>query len=70
MTTALLNSAAQLLRDSSRPQLRAIDVSESDDEVVLNGRVNSYFEKQLAQEAVLPILGPRRLRNLVIVSHV
>jgi hypothetical protein len=60
----------EVLRDSPRPQLRSIDVTEDDDEVVLNGRVNSYFEKQLAQETVLPVLGPRRLRNLVIVSQV
>jgi undecaprenyl-diphosphatase len=69
MASALANSASQVLRDSPRPQLRSIDVVEDEDEVVLNGRVDSYFEKQLAQETVLPVLGPRRLRNLVIVSR-
>ena len=36
---------------------------------VLRGRVNSYFQKQLAQESVLPLLGERRLRNLVTVAR-
>jgi hypothetical protein len=67
MISELLISAAKVLRDSPLPMLRALDVSETDDEVVLRGRVNSYYQKQLAQEAILPVLGPRRLQNLVVV---
>ncbi len=66
----VLDSASQRLRDNPLPLLRTLDVSEDDDEVILRGRVNTYFEKQLAQEAVLPVLGPRRLRNLVIVARI
>lgn len=66
----VLDSASQRLRDNPLPLLRTLDVSEDDAEVILRGRVNTYFEKQLAQEAVLPVLGPRRLRNLVIVARI
>ena len=69
MYTAIAASAAQVLRDSPLPQLRSLDVAESENEVVLRGRVFSYFQKQMAQESVLPILGERRLRNLVTVSR-
>lgn len=69
MAPAFAASAAQVLRDSPLPQLRTIDVAESENEVVLRGRVNSYFQKQLAQESVLPLLGERRLRNLVTVAR-
>lgn len=69
MAPTIAASAAQVLRDSPLPQLRTIDVAESDNEVVLRGRVNSYFQKQLAQESVLPLLGERRLRNLVTVAR-
>ncbi len=69
MFPALAASAAQVLRDSPLPLLRAIDVAESDDEVILRGHVTSYFQKQLAQESILPILGLRRLRNLVTVTR-
>lgn len=62
-------TAAQVLRDSPLPQLRSLDVAESENEVILRGRVNSYFQKQMAQESVLPLLGVRRLRNLVTVAR-
>jgi len=65
----MLDSAAQRLRDNPLPLLRSLDVIEDDDEVVISGRVNSYFEKQLAQEAIMPVLGPRRLRNMLIVAR-
>ena len=69
MSTAVTASAAQVLRDSPLPQLRALDVAESDDEITLRGCVTSYHQKQMAQEYLLPILGERRLRNLIIVSR-
>jgi len=62
--------ASQVLRDNPLPLLRNLDVNESEDEVVISGCVNSYYMKQLAQEAVLPHLGRRRLRNLVVVRTV
>jgi hypothetical protein len=70
MTTAtqVPRSAADALRDCSLPFLRHLNVMETDDEVILSGRVGTYYYKQLAQEAVMPSLGDRRLKNLVIVE--
>lgn len=69
MATVIAASAAQMLRDNPVPQLRELHVAESDAEVVVRGFVGSYFLKQLAQEAIRPVLGDRRLRNLVTVSR-
>jgi hypothetical protein len=70
MATATLappRSAAQALRDSPLPLLRTLCVTETDDDVTISGTVNSYYYKQLAQEAVIPLLGGRRLNNRVAV---
>lgn len=69
MASSAAASATQLLRDCTLPQLRTLDVSETDEEVVLQGHVVSYYHKQLAQETVIPALGVRRLRNLVVVAN-
>jgi hypothetical protein len=66
--TLLPRSAAQALRDSPLPLLRTLDVSETDQEITISGSVSSYYYKQLAQEAVMPLLGRRRLHNLVVVA--
>jgi hypothetical protein len=70
MTTATQNarSAADALRDCSLPFVRHLKVTETDDEVVISGRVGTYYYKQLAQEAIMPALNDRRLRNLVVVE--
>jgi hypothetical protein len=69
MTTAPLpRSAAEALRDCSLPFLRHLEVAETDLEVVLSGQVSSYYYKQLAQETVMPALGQRQLRNLIVVK--
>ncbi len=68
IVTSLPRSAADALRDCSLPFLRHLDVTETANEVVISGRVGSYYYKQLAQETVMPALGDRRLRNLVVVE--
>ncbi|HEX4590502.1 MAG TPA: BON domain-containing protein [Gemmataceae bacterium] len=69
MATAVLpRSAAEALRDCSLSFLRHLNVTENDQEIVLSGRVGSYYYKQLAQEAIMPVLGDRRLRNLIAVE--
>lgn len=60
-------SAATLLRENPVNDLRWLDVSESDSEVVISGIVTTYYLKQMAQEAVRPCLAGRRLRNNVLV---
>jgi hypothetical protein len=55
----------EILTLSSIPQLRRLAVAASEEEVIITGRVSSYYLKQLAQEALRPSLGERRLVNLV-----
>jgi hypothetical protein len=59
----------EVLLSSPLPQLRHLVVSVNDSEVVITGRVTSYYLKQLAQEAIRPTLGHRRLLNRVEVSR-
>jgi len=63
--SVLLAGPAEALTGSPLPQLRRLVVTENDAEVVITGRVPSYYLKQLAQEAVRPALGRRRLLNRV-----
>lgn len=37
--------------------------------VVMHGVVRSYFQKQMAQEVLRPLIGSRRLANLLEVSR-
>ena len=59
----------QALRQSSHPALRALAVEETEESIVLTGRVSSYYLKQLAQETVMPVRGPRQLVNRVLVTR-
>lgn len=54
-----------ILTTSPLPQLRRLVVTVNTEEVVITGRVTSYYMKQLAQEAIRPTLGDRRLSNQV-----
>ena len=54
-----------VLTTSPLPQLRRLVVTATEHEVVITGQVSSYYLKQLAQEALRPTLGDRRLRNQV-----
>ena len=70
MTATLLDFrplAVTLLRENPVNDLRRLEVQESELEIVISGIVSSYYLKQMAQEAVRPALGGRRLRNQVIV---
>jgi len=59
--------AALLMRENPVNDLRRLDVTETDAEIVISGIVSSYYLKQMAQEAIRPALSGRRLRNQVIV---
>lgn len=71
MSTPVLDppSPEATLSTSPLPELRRLVVHESDEEVVITGRVSSYYMKQLAQEAVRSVIGPRRLLNRVVVAQ-
>ena len=66
-TSLEMTAATLALKRSPLPALRKLAVQETEDAVVLNGSVNSYYLKQLAQETVMPVLGGRRLHNKVTV---
>jgi osmotically-inducible protein OsmY len=58
----------QALRQSTHPALRRLLVEETEKAVVISGRVNSYYLKQLAQETVMPVRGCRDVVNQVLVE--
>jgi hypothetical protein len=60
-----LCDVASALRISPIPQLRRLQVETTDCEVIITGRVASFYLKQLAQETVRGRLGNRRLLNRV-----
>ena len=66
-TTLESSRASQALRGSALPALRRLSLQETEAVVVINGRVSSYYLKQLAQEAVMPALDGRELQNQVAV---
>lgn len=55
----------EMLTTSPLPQLRQLVVTATEAEVVITGRVTTYYMKQLAQETLRPSLGRRRLLNRV-----
>ena len=59
--------ALAALRQSPIPALRKLAVEERDAAIVLLGNVCSYYQKQLAQETVMPVLDGRELVNRVVV---
>ena len=61
--------AAEVLTQNPQPLLRRLKVEETDQEIVISGTVPSYYLKQLAQEAVRPILDGRRVRNRIRVAE-
>ncbi len=65
----MFSELASMLRLSPIPDLRYLEVEETDLEVIITGHVGSYYLKQLAQETVRPAIGQRRLRNRVLVSR-
>ena len=56
---------AEILTTSPLPQLRRLVVTVSEAEVVITGRVPSFYFKQLAQETLRPSVGHRRILNRV-----
>jgi hypothetical protein len=60
--------AATMLRQSAQPELRRLDVTETEAEIIICGTVQSWYLKQLAQETLRPIVGERRICNRVAVS--
>jgi hypothetical protein len=62
---ALAPEPVVALISSPLGQLRRLVVIADDTRVVITGQVSSYYLKQMAQEAVRPVLGARTLLNHV-----
>ncbi|HZY84411.1 MAG TPA: BON domain-containing protein [Gemmataceae bacterium] len=67
VSTVEPSRAVLALRQSHLPPLRKLVLEETGDAVVIQGKVSSYYLKQLAQETVMPLLEGRRLHNRVVV---
>lgn len=67
MPTLMLSqpTAATALLSASNPELRRLEVRETDDEVRVTGQVSSFYLKQLAQEAVRSAANGRPIVNRV-----
>jgi hypothetical protein len=68
-TAVLPTPAGAALQHSPIPALRKLWVEETDEAVVIEGYVASYYFKQLAQETVMPLLSNRVLHNRVQVTR-
>ena len=64
-----LTQAAHALKRSLHPALRHLHVEETDECVIISGRVATYYLKQLAQETLMPMRGERQLVNRVSVGR-
>ncbi len=67
-TKEIVTAASAVLANSSVPELRKLRVDNDSNELQLYGRVRSFYHKQLAQEAVLPLAGEMQVVNHVDVS--
>lgn len=65
-STSLKNSTAGIaLRISPFSALRDVVLEEIGERVIIHGTVNSYYLKQIAQEAIIPALAGRSLENQI-----
>jgi hypothetical protein len=71
MSTSTLerSRAAHALHHSNIPAIRNLSIEETDEFVLIQGSVVSYYMKQLAQETVMSYLDGRELRNRVTVEN-
>jgi osmotically-inducible protein OsmY len=60
---SLAQRVERALRATGYPPLRAVNVSACGRLVILQGRVPSYYLKQLAQAAAMDVAGAGELRN-------
>jgi len=69
-TATIVTSAAHALKRSYYAALRRLSVEGTDGSIIISGNVSSYYMKQLAQEAVMPVRGSLKLVNRVTVERV
>jgi hypothetical protein len=64
-TAKIVLQADTALKASFYAALRQLSVHASEDSLIISGRVESYYHKQVAQEAVMQHRGNLRLDNQV-----
>ncbi len=69
-TKQIAVAASAVLAKSPVSELRSLRVDEQSNQLQLHGRVRSFYHKQLAQEAVLPLAGGLQVVNRVDVQAV
>jgi hypothetical protein len=67
MSTSTLEQSKLVLalRHSPIPALRKLSLEEGETTVIIQGKVSSFYLKQLAQETILPLVDRRELFNRV-----
>jgi hypothetical protein len=68
-TVAVPSRTLKTMLPNCHPALRSLRVQETDEELIVSGRVSSYYLKQLAQETLMPTRGARELVNRVTVEN-
>jgi hypothetical protein len=64
-TTHVATQAAHALKKSSHPALRMLCVEGMEGNLVISGKVGSYYLKQLAQETIMSVREGMQLVNKV-----
>jgi len=66
---AVPSLALKNVQPNCHPALRSLRVQETEEEIIVSGRVSSYYLKQLAQETLMQTRGARELVNRVTVEN-
>jgi len=64
-TIQVATQATHALRKSSHPALRRLSVQGADGNLIISGKVSSYYLKQLAQETIMSVREGMQLVNKV-----
>lgn len=67
--TGISEQVQTALNRSPIHALRALQVEQDADAIILSGRVETYYHKQLAQEIVRTVLDGRQLINAISVDY-
>lgn len=67
--TSNLDLARNALRQSSHFVLRGLTVEQAGKTLVISGRVSSFYQKQMAQEAIRAVCDNVELQNTVDVDR-
>jgi hypothetical protein len=65
ISTHVATQAARVLSKSSHPALRTLSVEGAEGNLIISGKVSSYYLKQLAQETIMSVREGMQLVNKV-----